>query len=75
MDLALLMFPALFVLLFIGVPVAYSLFGVSLVFVLFLDLLSCLASCRPCLPHPPSSLPSLDLDSLGAFLDCSSVIL
>ena len=32
MDLALLMFPALFLLLFIGVPVAYSLFGVSLVF-------------------------------------------
>lgn len=32
MDLALLMFPALFVLLFIGVPVAYSLFGVSLIF-------------------------------------------
>ena len=32
MDLALLMFPALFLLLFIGVPVAYSLFVVSLVF-------------------------------------------
>ncbi len=32
MEIALLMFPALFVLLFIGVPVAYSLFGVSLIF-------------------------------------------
>ena len=32
MDLALLMFPALLLLIFLGVPVAYSLFGISLVF-------------------------------------------
>lgn len=32
MELALLMFPALLLLIFIGVPVSYSLFGVSLVF-------------------------------------------
>ncbi len=32
MDLALLMFPALLLLIFLGIPVAYSLMGVSLVF-------------------------------------------
>jgi tripartite ATP-independent transporter DctM subunit len=32
MDIALLMFPALLILLFVGIPVAYSLFAVSLVF-------------------------------------------
>ena len=32
MDIALLMFPALLMLLFVGIPVAYSLFAVSLVF-------------------------------------------
>ena len=32
MDIALLMFPALLVLLLVGIPVAYSLFAVSLVF-------------------------------------------
>jgi tripartite ATP-independent transporter DctM subunit len=32
MDFALLMFPVLLILIFVGVPVAYSLFGVSLVF-------------------------------------------
>jgi len=32
MDIALLMFPVLLMLIFIGVPVAYSLFGVSLLF-------------------------------------------
>ncbi len=32
MDIALMMFPALLVLIFLGIPVAYSLMGVSLVF-------------------------------------------
>ena len=32
MEIALMMFPALLVLIFLGIPVAYSLMGISLVF-------------------------------------------